>query len=83
MEKGKKDIDVIMHFVNESYNPLLPPVIKRYRFQIDENTKLFMTKMEKELVHTSKFYRHSNKFRKKQKKVKAAKLADSTLKKPE
>ena len=59
-----------MHFVNESLNPFETPLTKRYYFKIDENTKLFLTKMEIELVYTSKYYRESKKFRKATKKIK-------------
>lgn len=38
VEKGKKEIELIMHFVNKHYNPLESPVIKRYRMSLDRNT---------------------------------------------
>ena len=38
VERSKKEIEVIMHFVNKDLNPLLSPEIKRYRMNLDENT---------------------------------------------
>jgi hypothetical protein len=37
-EHGKKEIEVLMHFVNKNYNPMEAPKIKRYRMSIDSNT---------------------------------------------
>jgi hypothetical protein len=38
VERGKKEIEVVMHFVNKQYNPTMSPTIKRFRMVLDENT---------------------------------------------
>lgn len=38
VERGKKEIEIIMHFVNKQYNPMIKPDIKRYRMNLDEDT---------------------------------------------
>jgi len=38
VERGKKEIDLVMHFVNKLYNPTMSPVIKRYRMTLDQTT---------------------------------------------
>jgi hypothetical protein len=35
VERGKKEIELVMHFVNKQYNPTMSPVIKRYRMTLD------------------------------------------------
>jgi len=31
LERGKKEIEVVMHFVNKQCNPMMSPEIKKYR----------------------------------------------------
>ena len=38
VEKGKREIEVIMHFVNKHFNPTMSPVIKRFRMTLDAKT---------------------------------------------
>ncbi len=38
IEKGKREIEIIMHFVNKQYNPMMSPSIKRYRMALDQHT---------------------------------------------
>jgi hypothetical protein len=49
LERGKKEIEVIMHFVNKQYNPIMSPEIKRYRMNLDEQTQEFLINLEKEI----------------------------------
>jgi hypothetical protein len=42
LERGKKEIEVILHFVNKSYSPTMSPVIKRFRMTLDEATQDFL-----------------------------------------
>jgi hypothetical protein len=49
VEKGKKEIELILHFVNKNLNPLESPNIKRYRMNLDEDTQLFLINLEKEI----------------------------------
>jgi hypothetical protein len=37
-ERGKKEIEIIMHFVNKNRNPMESPQIKRYRMNVDGDT---------------------------------------------
>lgn len=39
VEKGKKEIELVMHFVNKQFNPTMSPVIKRYRMHLDHQTQ--------------------------------------------
>lgn len=56
IERGKKEIEVILHFVNKSYSPTQSPVIKRYRMTLDETTQEFLVTLEKEVSISSSFY---------------------------
>ena len=38
IEKGKKEIEVVMHFVNKNRNPMESPEIKRYWMNVDGET---------------------------------------------
>ena len=38
LERGKREIELVLHFVNKQFNPMLSPQIKRYRMQLDETT---------------------------------------------
>ncbi len=49
VERSKKEIEVIMHFVNKDCNPLLSPEIKRYRMNLDELTQEFLIIFESEV----------------------------------
>ena len=42
LERGKKEIEIILHFVNKNLNPMEMPVIKRYRMNVDETTFEFL-----------------------------------------
>jgi hypothetical protein len=35
VERSKKEIELVMHFVNKFYNPTMSPVIKRFRMTLD------------------------------------------------
>ena len=56
VEKGKKEIEVIMHFVNKEFNPMMSPEIKRYRMNLDEQTQEFLVNLEKDIEVCSRFY---------------------------
>jgi hypothetical protein len=56
VERGKKEIEVIMHFVNKQYNPMMSPVIKRYMMNIDTETQDFLMNLEREIQINSQFY---------------------------
>jgi hypothetical protein len=49
VEKGKKEIELVMHFVNKQLNPTMSPVIKRYRMTLDYSTQLFLVNLQKEI----------------------------------
>jgi len=49
VEKGKKEIELIMHFVNKQLNPTMSPVIKRYRMTLDLKTKAFLMNLQREI----------------------------------
>lgn len=42
VERGKKEIDLVMHFVNKFNNPTMSPVIKRYRMTLDQTSQDFL-----------------------------------------
>ena len=56
VERSKKEIEVIMHFVNKQYDPLQSPEIKRYRMNLDEQTQQFLILFESEIEKNSQFY---------------------------
>ena len=56
VERSKKEIEVIMHFVNKRYDPMLSPEIKRYRMNLDEHTQEFLLLFESEVELKSQFY---------------------------
>ncbi len=56
VERSKKEIEVIMHFVNKKYDPMLMPEIKRYRMNLDEATQEFLILFESEVEQKSQFY---------------------------
>ncbi|CDW76654.1 UNKNOWN [Stylonychia lemnae] len=56
LERGKKEIEIIMHFVNKQYNPMMSPDIKRYRMNIDADTQQFLVSFQREVEKNSKFY---------------------------
>ena len=45
VEKGKKEIELVMHFVNKHFNPTMSPVIKRFRMTLDYSTQLFLVNL--------------------------------------
>jgi hypothetical protein len=53
VEKGKKEIELVMHFVNKHFNPTMSPVIKRYRMTLDYSTQLFLVNLQKEIQKSS------------------------------
>ena len=53
VEKGKKEIELIMHFVNKHLNPTMSPVIKRYRMTLDLKTQAFLINLQKEIAINS------------------------------
>jgi len=38
VERGKREVELVMHFVNKYYNPTMSPVIKRYRMNLDQSS---------------------------------------------
>lgn len=62
VERGKKEIEIIMHFVNKQYNPMMSPEIKRFRMNLDEISQEFLIRFEKEVEERSKFYAKVNSF---------------------
>ena len=48
VERGKNEIELIMHFINKNYSPLQSPEIKRYRMNVDEHTQEFLVLLEQE-----------------------------------
>ncbi len=53
VERGKKEIELVMHFVNKQYNPTMSPTIKRYRMSLDHNTQSFLMALQNELTKTA------------------------------
>jgi len=53
LEKGKKEIELVMHFVNKQFNPTMSPVIKRYRMYLDNETQSFLVNLQREISTTS------------------------------
>ena len=53
IEKGKREIELIMHFVNKQYNPTMSPTIKRYRMTLDLKTQAFLLDLQREIAVTS------------------------------
>jgi len=49
LERSKKEIELILHFVNKNLNPCEKPVIKRYRMDVDEATQEFLLSLEQEI----------------------------------
>jgi len=50
VERGKKEIELVMHFVNKQYNPTMSPVIKRYRMTLDQLTQDFLIALQREIA---------------------------------
>lgn len=53
VEKGKKEIELILHFVNKQCNPTLSPVIKRFRMTLDQSTHQFLIALSREIALNS------------------------------
>ena len=53
VERGKKEIEVVMHFVNKQYNPTMSPTIKRFRMVLDQNTQDFLINLQREISSCS------------------------------
>ncbi len=53
VERGKKEVDLVMHFVNKQYNPTMSPVIKRYRMTLDQTSQDFLLALQREITVTS------------------------------
>ena len=56
VERGKNELELIMHFINKNYSPLQSPEIKRFRMNVDEHTQEFLMRLEEETQKNSKFY---------------------------
>ena len=56
VERGKKEIEIILHFVNAKLNPYEKPVIKRYRMNVDAETQEFLQTLEEEVHKNSKYF---------------------------
>lgn len=63
VEKGKKEIEIVMHFVNKQYNPMMSPVIKKYRMNLDENAQLFLVNLQREIEINNQFFKKVNDFK--------------------
>ena len=63
VEKGKKEIEIIMHFVNKQYNPMMSPVIKKYRMNLDESSQQFLINLQREIDINNSFFRKVNDFK--------------------
>ena len=70
LERGKREIELVLHFVNKQFNPMLSPQIKRYRMQLDEATQQFLIQFEKEVTNKSKFYSNVQREREKENAIK-------------
>jgi hypothetical protein len=44
-ERGRREIELVLHFVNKQYNPTLSPVIKRFRMTLDGQTQQFLVEL--------------------------------------
>lgn len=53
LERGKKEIEIIMHFVNKHFNPTMSPVIKRFRMTLDQTTQDFLINLQHEISQSS------------------------------
>ena len=53
VERGKKEIEVVMHFVNKQYNPTMSPTIKRFRMILDQSTQDFLINLQREISSCS------------------------------
>ena len=53
VERGKRDVELVMHFVNKLYNPTMSPVIKRYRMTLDQSSQDFLLALQREISSTS------------------------------
>jgi hypothetical protein len=53
VERGKKEVELVMHFVNQYYNPTMSPVIKRYRMTLDQTSQDFLVALQREITSTS------------------------------
>lgn len=53
VEKGKKEIELILHFVNKQQNPTMSPDIKRFRMVLDAVTQQFLVALSFEIAHHS------------------------------
>lgn len=50
VEHGKKEIELVMHFVNKHYNPTMSPVIKRFRMTLDLHTRFFLSELQRQIA---------------------------------
>ena len=56
VEKGKKEIELYLHFINKEYSPFQSPEIKRYIMNLDESTQEFLILLEHEVMRISTYY---------------------------
>ena len=56
IEKGKKEIEIVMHFVNKNRNPMESPEIKRYWMNLDGETQVFLVTLEEQIRRESSYY---------------------------
>ena len=53
VERGKRDIELVLHFVNKHFNPTMSPVIKRFRMTLDQETQKFLLELQQEIATSS------------------------------
>lgn len=56
VERGKKEIELILHFINKEYSPWKSPQIKKYIMPVDENTQEFLVMLEQEVMKSAEYY---------------------------
>lgn len=67
VEKGKREMEVIFHFVNKEKNPLEPAEIKRYLMLVDTKSSMFLQILEVEVACNSTYYDKVKKYEKERK----------------
>ena len=56
IEKGKTELELILHFINKDYSPLQSPIIKRFIMSVDAQTQEFLILLEQEVAKNSQYY---------------------------
>jgi hypothetical protein len=53
LEKGKREIELVLHFVNKHFSPTMSPVIKRFRMTLDPTTRRFLLQLQFQIAKSS------------------------------